>query len=59
MSQDNMTDLPKLSRKEMRMTGRLTNGRIKINWIIWMNARQVKNDCMKMKRNMSEETWIR
>ena len=36
----------------MRMTGQLTNGRIEINWIIWMNARQVKNDCMKMKRNI-------
>ena len=36
----------------MRMTERLTYERIEINWIIWMNARKVKNDCVKMKRNI-------
>ena len=36
----------------MRMKGKLRNGRIKIKWIIWMNARPVKNDCVKMKRNV-------
>ena len=53
MSQDNKTEfMQKYARKEMTMKGRLTNGRLQIKWIRWMNAIQVKNECVKMKRNV-------